>query len=158
HEQILKSLVSAGYEPVWSDVQIEHVGYQDPAAQQRKLNRNLRLLRMDYAVEPGDTSTLVHLGLTYFHLNRFPQARVYLEQLLSLNQSPTDHLRQVYAVLASMAMREGHPEEALTLLERALAIFPYGEYLLYLKAECLYELDRFAEARQALLQILQSPM
>jgi tetratricopeptide (TPR) repeat protein len=55
-----------------------------------------------------------------------------------------------------MAMREGKLYDALATLDRGLAVFPRGEYLLYLKAECLYELDRFSEARQTLLQILHN--
>ena len=51
---------SLGYEMAWSDVQIQHTGYLDPAVEQRKLNRDVRLLRMDYAVDPDNTSTLVH--------------------------------------------------------------------------------------------------
>jgi tetratricopeptide (TPR) repeat protein len=156
HEQISGNLLSLGYQMVWSDVQIDHTGYRDPAAEQRKLNRNLRLLRMDYAVDPDDMSTLIHLGLACFQLNRYEQARSYLGRLLSLTTEPSDHLRQVYGVLATMAMREGNPLDALMTLDRALTIFPYGEYLLYLKSECLYELDRFAEARQTLLRILQN--
>jgi tetratricopeptide (TPR) repeat protein len=157
HEQIWPNLSSLGYELVWSDVQIDHTGYQDPAAEQRKLARNLRLLRMDYAVEPDDTSTLTHLGLAYFHAQRFETARFYLQRLLSLTVAPNDHLRHVYGVLATMAMREGNPNDALATIDCGLELFPTGEYLLYQRAECLYEMDRFAEARQTLLRILQNP-
>jgi tetratricopeptide (TPR) repeat protein len=157
HEQIWPNLSSLGYELVWSDVQIDHTGYQDPAAEQRKLARNLRLLRMDYAVQPDDTSTLTHLGLAYFHTQKFERARFYLQRLLSLTSGAGDHLRHVYGVLAKMAMRQGNPNDALTTVDCGLELFPAGEYLLYLKAECLYELDRFAEARDTLLKILQNP-
>jgi len=157
HEQIWPSLKSLRYEIVWSDVCIDHTGYQDPIAEQRKFNRNLRLLRMDYAVNPEGASTLLHLGLAYFHSLRFDHARYYLQRLLSLTSVPADYLRQVYGVLATMHMREGKIEAALAILVRGLETFPFAEYLLYLKAECLYELDRFGEARSALLTILRNP-
>ena len=146
-----------GYEQFWSDVQIQHVGYLDTAVQQRKLNRNLRLLRMDYAVDPDDASTLVHLGLAYFHLGRLEQARCALQHLLKLGNSPGEHLRQVFGVLATIEIQEGRVQRALTILDQGLLLFPMGEYLLYLRAECLYELDRYAEARIAPSQILSGP-
>jgi glycosyltransferase involved in cell wall biosynthesis len=157
HEQIAPSLTNLGYELVWSDVQIDHTGYQDPVTEQRKLARNLQLLRMDYAVDPNDTSTLTHLGLAYFHALRFDKARFYLQRLFALATTPGEHLRHVYGALATMDMREGKLGEALKTIDHGLQLFSSDDYLLYLKAECFYELDRFAEARQALLQILRNP-
>jgi tetratricopeptide (TPR) repeat protein len=157
HEQLRPAPIDLGYEQVWSDIEIRHVGYQDPAVKQRKLNRDLRLLRMDYAVDPDDMSTLVHLGLTYFHLGRVQQARTTLQHLLKLDKSPGEHLRQVYGVLATMEMQEGNLLDMLTIVDQGLQLFPTGEYLLYLRAECLYELDRYAEAKVALSQIISGP-
>ena len=157
HEQIWPNLSSLGYELVWSDVQIDHTGYQDPVAEQRKLARNLRLLRMDYAVQPDDPSTLTHLGLAYFHAHRFEKARFYLQRLLSFTSGPGEHLRHVYGVLATMAMRKGNPNDALAIIDCGLERFPTAEYLLYLKAESLYELDRFSEARQYVIKDITEP-
>jgi tetratricopeptide (TPR) repeat protein len=157
HEQLRPAPTDLGYEQVWSDIRIQHVGYQNAAEQQRKSNRNLRLLRMDYAVDPDDSSTLVHLGLTYFHLGRREQARSTLLHLLKLDKKPGEHLRQVYGVLATMEMQEGRLREALSILDQGLLLFPRGEYLLYLRSECLYELDRYAEAKTALSQIISGP-
>ena len=154
HEQLRPEVHTLGYELAWCDVRIDHSGYADQGVYQRKLQRDLRLLRMDYAIDPDDASTLIHLGLTCFHLGRFQPARTYLERLLALTQTPSDHLRQVYGVLASMFMREGRTLEALNTLDRAVAIFPWADDLLYPRAECLYELDRYSEARETLMRIL----
>jgi glycosyltransferase involved in cell wall biosynthesis len=156
HEQLRPDLPSLGYDVAWSDVQIEHVGYQDRTIEQRKLHRDVRLLRMDYAVDPDDASTLVHLGLAYFRLGKWDEARLYLERVLAAAQSPGEYLRQVYAALASISLREGNVRAALQTLHRAEAIFPTDEYLLYLKADCLYELDEYAAAKDTLIQILTS--
>ena len=96
HEQLRPEVAQLGFDVQWSDVQIHHVGYQDPSLQQRKLQRDVRLLRMDYAVDPDDVSTLVHLGLAYFHLGRYDQARQFLGRLLQGSRTPAEHLRQVY--------------------------------------------------------------
>jgi Glycosyl transferase family 2/Tetratricopeptide repeat len=154
HEQLRPEVSALGYELAWSDVQIHHVGYQDVAEQQRKLQRDVRLLRMDYAVDPDDVSTLLHLGLAYFHLGRHEPARQCLTRLLRMVSAPAEHLRQVYGALATMDCQDGNPRQALATLDQGLAYFPAGEYLLYLRADCLYEMDRFAEAKETLLRIL----
>src|SRR4029079_19774233 len=44
HEQLRPEANKLGYDLQWSDVKIHHVGYQDGALQQRKLQRDVRLL------------------------------------------------------------------------------------------------------------------
>lgn len=167
HEQLRPPLGDLGYELVFSDVQIEHVGYRDATARQRKLQRDLRLLRMDYAVAPHDTSTRLHLGMTCFQLGRFDEARHHLRLVLAqAGQEPgavkaencePAHLRQVYAALAEIAMRLGQPREAMSVLREGLARFADDEYLRYLLAECHYLLDEFLQARQVLEELIALP-
>jgi tetratricopeptide (TPR) repeat protein len=157
HEQLRPEPDQLAFELLWSDVQILHIGYTEGAAYQRKLQRNVRLLLMDYAVDPDNVSTLIHLGLSYFHLGRFELARPHLERVLTLAAAPGDHLRQVYGSLASMALAEGKADEALERIDQALALFPGGEYLLLLRAESLYDLDRYAEAKTTLARIIDAP-
>jgi tetratricopeptide (TPR) repeat protein len=97
---------------------------------------------------------LVHLGLAYLHLGRRDQARQFLLKVVAAAKVSCEHLRQVFGALAIMAIHEGKPHEALATLDKALIHFPAGEYLLYLRAECLYELDRYAEAKHTLAQII----
>jgi tetratricopeptide (TPR) repeat protein len=157
HEQLRPAPGELGYEQVWSDIQIHHVGYQDAAMHQRKLNRDLRLLRMDYAVDPDDASTLVHMGLTYFHLGRWEQSRGVLRHLLQTGKGTGEYLRQVYGVLTTIDLHSGRLLDALATVDAGLARFPTAEYLLFLRCECLYELDRYDEAKTTLSQIITGP-
>jgi len=154
HEQLRPSPAQLGYDVIWSDVQIDHLGYADATIRQRKLNRDVRLLRMDYAVDPDDASTLVHLGLAYFRLGNFNEARKHLNRLLKKDNDAADYMRQVYAVLAECSLREGRVGDALATLHHSLRVFPTDENLLLLKAECHYELDQFEAAGDALTQIV----
>jgi tetratricopeptide (TPR) repeat protein len=156
HEQLRPEPTQLGYELFFSDVLIRHIGYSDCGALQRKLQRDLRLLRMDYAIDPSDHSTLLHLGMAYFNLGRANEARQHLRQLLATATVKSDYLRQVFCALATMDMRDGKFHEALAILDQGLSLFPRGEYLLYLRADCLYELDRFSEAKATLLRLLTS--
>jgi glycosyltransferase involved in cell wall biosynthesis len=155
HEQLRPDAATLGYEMLWSDVRIEHVGYQDDALKLRKLNRDVRLLRMDYAVDPDDTSTLVHLGLSYARLGLSNEARKYLLRLLKTDHA-SEWMRRVYSTLAELALREGKFQDGLDVIARGLSQFPDDQNLLYMQAECLYELDRFDAARGALLRIISS--
>lgn len=158
HEQVTPCPSTLGYELHWSDVQIEHVGYADPSLQQRKLHRDVRLLRMDYAIDPSNASTLLHLGMAYARLANYPEARKYLHALLSQQQpGPHDYLRRVYSSLIEIAMREGDMPAALEAAGAGLARFPDDQHLLYLLADALYEVDQFAAARDTLMRIILGP-
>jgi tetratricopeptide (TPR) repeat protein len=156
HEQVAPSLTALGYELLSSDVKVEHVGYCDSATHQRKLQRDLRLLRMDYALDPDDRSTLVHLAMTCLHLGQLNEAERHLRRVVAGVQQPHDYLNQVYAALAKIALQSGRATEALAVLDEALRLLPDAEYLLLLKADCLYELDRYDEAHQTLLAIIRA--
>jgi GT2 family glycosyltransferase len=52
HEQILPAVRGSGGEVRWSDVVVQHAGYQDPALRRRKLDRDLRLLHLEDAEHP----------------------------------------------------------------------------------------------------------
>src|SRR5262249_35909701 len=58
HEQIRPAVRRSGGEVRWTDVVIRHTGYQDAALRRRKLDRDLRLLRLEDAEHPDDPFTL----------------------------------------------------------------------------------------------------
>src|SRR5207302_1666521 len=62
HEQILPAIRKHRGEVRWSDVVIQHTGYQDAALRARKLQRDLRLLESDQAENPDEPFTLFNLG------------------------------------------------------------------------------------------------
>src|SRR5205085_9249666 len=68
HEQILPALRQTGCDVHWSDITVRHVGYTDPALRRRKLERDLRLLRLEDAERPDDPFTLFNLGSVYQEL------------------------------------------------------------------------------------------
>ena len=157
HEQILPAALSLGYQVYASPIQIKHVGYRDAAMLQRKLHRDIRLLRMDYALDPLHPGTLLHLGTTYAQLGNVAEARRHLLQLLQTNPQSADYLRRAHSVLAELSLREGQYTEALHNLTPAIAQFPADDHLAYLLAEVLYELDQYPAAQQVLSHLIQRP-
>ncbi len=80
HEQILPSLRELGGDVRWSDVVIHHIGYQDPALRQRKLERDFRLLGLEHAENPGDAFVLFNLGMILHDWHRYDEALPYLRR------------------------------------------------------------------------------
>jgi tetratricopeptide (TPR) repeat protein len=154
HEQFVPSFAELGYEQVLTDVQIEHVGYLDRAENERKLRRKLRLLRMDYAVDPENPSTLLHLASTHWGMKSAREARTHLLQLLSLATGEANYLRWAYEALTQMSLADGKPREALQWAIRGLEAFPNGEYLLFLRATAHYVLDEFVPAARILQSLI----
>ena len=62
HEQILPAIRRTGGQVRWTSITIQHTGYQDPALRRRKLERDLRLLRLEDAEQPDDPFTLFNWG------------------------------------------------------------------------------------------------
>ena len=66
HEQILGAIRRLGGDVAWTDLYVVHSGSdQSPAAQARKLERDLRLLMLELAERPEHPFTLFNLGMTY---------------------------------------------------------------------------------------------
>lgn len=78
HEQILPSLRRRGADVRWSDVVIQHIGYQDSALRRRKLERDGRILRLENAQKPDDPFILFNLGSIAQELGRVEEAAAFL--------------------------------------------------------------------------------
>jgi glycosyltransferase involved in cell wall biosynthesis len=154
HEQLRPNPESLGHEVVWTDIQIDHLGYQSPALLQRKLRRNIRLLAMDYAIDPTDSSTLFHLGMAYATLENHAEARRYLRRLVAADTGACDCMERVYRALAELSLTEGDFDGSLRILSHGLSKYPGHEGLLYLQASYLFQLGRYDEARIALEQVM----
>lgn len=157
HEQIHALPGTPEFEFVFSDVRIDHRGYRDPALTQRKLQRNIRLLRMEYAVHPDDPVTLLELGLAYARHRKTGEARRYFDRLLETAPRDRVHTRGVFAALVELAIQEGNHQEAVDLTARGLVFFPDDEYLAFLQSEALYQLGEYGAARMVLWRLINGP-
>lgn len=74
HEQILPAVNCQGGVVRWSDVIVDHTGYQDPTLRQGKLARNLRLLEFEVAEKPDDSFALFNLGWTLLDFGKYEES------------------------------------------------------------------------------------
>ncbi|HEY2412468.1 MAG TPA: glycosyltransferase [Pirellulaceae bacterium] len=156
--EVLKPWPSAlGHEVIFSDIVIDHLGYRDIRLTQRKLRRNARLLRMEFAITPDEPSVLMDLGSAYAQLGDSIKARDYLRFVLACKPRVPLLARRAYTTLAELDLTEGNFSEAAALLKAALQEFSEDEYLRYMYSEALYNLGQYSEARTALLSVLHQP-
>src|SRR5262245_392365 len=156
HEQLHPDFLTLGYQRYFTDIQIDHLGYTDRALAERKARRKLRLLRMDYAVDPNDFSTLFHLGMA-LRDSHPAEARTHLLRVVQFPEKARACTRAAYNTLAQMSLRAGQPNEALQWLVCGLSIFPNDEYLLFAQASAFYHLQDYAAAARTLECILRIP-
>ncbi|MDX1948598.1 MAG: glycosyltransferase [Pirellulaceae bacterium] len=157
HEQILPSLERAGAAIAQTDVQITHLGYRDPAQVRRKVNRDLRLLRLEYAIDPGDAVTLFNLGLTHMRIGAFGDALTYLLSSLKNARGQADWMRRLFALASEALQRLSRREEALSVLSQGEQLFPHDAELLTRKANLLCQVGDLGGAERVLVRLLRAP-
>jgi predicted O-linked N-acetylglucosamine transferase (SPINDLY family)/glycosyltransferase involved in cell wall biosynthesis len=156
HEQILPSVRRCGGQVRWSDVVIRHAGYQDPALRRRKLDRDLRLLRLEDEEHPGQPFTLFNLGSVYQELGRHAEAIPLLRRSLGLSRPADSIVRKLYALLAGCHRALGQTEEALAACREGLGVCPGDPELLFVQALLLQERGDPAGAESCLLALLST--
>ncbi|MCI0377860.1 MAG: glycosyltransferase, partial [Gemmataceae bacterium] len=157
HEQILPAVNRIGGVVRWADVVIDHVGYQDAGARKSKLERNLRILELDYGERPQDGFTLFNLGWTLLDLGRTDEALQRLKQALDNTRPTSSTLRKLYHLL-TVAHRTPKPcDEALAMCREGLKKFPDDAELLFEEGVLLRDRDDLLGAEQSWLRLLETP-
>lgn len=134
HEQILPSLRTTGADVQWSDVCVRHVGYVDPAVRRRKLDRDLRLLKLDEAEKPSDPFTLFNLGSIYHELGDFAAGVTVLEKSLAGSHVKDSIVRKTFALLARCQHHGGDRRKAEATCRQGRQHYPDDAELLFLAA------------------------
>jgi glycosyltransferase involved in cell wall biosynthesis len=131
HEQILPAVNRAGGNVRWTDVVVQHVGYQNADVRRRKLERNLRLLQLDDGERADDSFTLFNLGWTMLDLGHVVEAGPKLKRSLETAKPDSSILRKLYHLLAVVRRQLGAPGEALEHCRQGLERFPDDGELLW---------------------------
>lgn len=156
HEQILPAVNRAGGVVRWADVIIDHVGYVDSAARRGKLERNLRLLELDYAERPDDAFTLFNLGWTLLDLGRTDEALTHLQKALEKTKPSSSTLRKLYHLLALADRHLERKEEALQMCREGLERFPLDAEMLCEQGLLQRDQGDFREAEKSWLSLLDA--
>jgi GT2 family glycosyltransferase/tetratricopeptide (TPR) repeat protein len=160
HEQILPAIRACGGEVRFADVVIRHSGYCDTALRQKKLERDLRLLRLEEAEQPHDPFTLFNLGAITQELGRHAEAIPLLRQSLERSQPSDSIVRKLYALMASCHRALGQRPEALQACAQGRQHYPDDIELLFQEGILRREegdLEGAARSLEQLLYVQQPP-
>src|SRR5262249_44267069 len=147
HEQILPAVRGVGGEVRWADVVIRHTGYQDPALRRAKLDRDLRLLRLDEQEHPTDPFIQFNLGSVLQELGKYEEALVPLGKSLRASHPADSIVRKLYALVAGCQRALGRRREALAACRAGREHYPDDAELLFLEGLRLRDLgNRVAAA------------
>jgi tetratricopeptide (TPR) repeat protein len=152
HEQVIPSIRRAGGLVQRTDIYVVHSGADHtPAGRRKKLDRDLRLLRLDLAERPDHPFVLFNLGMTHADAGEHGQAVEYLLRAIEVAQPDESQVRKAYALLvASYSQLERHDDAWRTCLG-GLELFPRDPELLFRAGMLHHHFGRLAEAEQAYL-------
>ncbi len=158
HEQILPAIRRSGGETAWTDLFVVHAGYDhSPEGQERKKQRDLKLLHLELEDWPEHPFTLFNLGMTYADVGEYERAADFLARSVRRSGEGESHLRKAYALLTYCHARLGRPDLAGEACERGLRSFPEDAELRFRRALLLHEAGRLEESAAAYREVLDGP-
>lgn len=157
HEQILPAIRRLGGTVRWCPVTIHHVGYRDPDLRRRKLERDLRILKLEIQDRPDHPFPLFNLGSVHYELGDLPAALDAFCRSLQGSQ-PTDSItRKLYAMIAHCQRRLNDPVQALETCRAGLVHCPDDPEILFQEALLLRASGHPVQAETAIRKVLALP-
>ncbi|HVS38638.1 MAG TPA: glycosyltransferase [Gemmataceae bacterium] len=156
HEQLLPAVRKSGGEVRWSDVTVHHTGYQDPDLRARKVQRDLRLLKLEDADRPDDPFTLFNLGSAYHELGKPAEALPRLLRSLEKSHPHDSIVRKLYSLIAGCHRQQGRPDEALAICRDGRRIYPDDPELLLAESMLLRDRGDLAGAEACVLRVFDA--
>ncbi|RLS54825.1 MAG: glycosyltransferase [Planctomycetota bacterium] len=155
HEQIIPAIRRAGGEVAWTDIYVVHSGSdQSPEAQNRKRERDFRILQKEIDERPDHPFALFNIGMTHADARQYEQAIHFLKRCVEASGPEESHLRKAYALLVSSLANLNRAEEASAACQRGLDRFPQDKELLFRQATLDQNQGRLALAAAGYRRLL----
>ncbi len=155
HEQITPSIFAMGKSIDFTDLIIEHLGYNKSREEMnKKVKRNYNMLIQHVKEEPLNGYAWYQLGQTLAQLMLFKEAEDAIRMAIKTGKLSESVFASASATLAQIVGSNKNFEEALFWSEQSLAKAPEQVYALHLKAYALMYLNRLKESEQAFLEVL----
>lgn len=150
HEQILPSIRRLDGEIGWTDIFVTHSGSDTSVAgRKRKLDRDLRLLKLDLADRPDHPFVLFNFGMTFNDMGQHAEAVYWLRRSLAFSLPQESHVRKCYAILIQSLAEVGAVSQAILTVEQSLKLFPDDPELWFRKGLLSQNSGQFDEAIHA---------
>jgi glycosyltransferase involved in cell wall biosynthesis len=155
YEQVLPSVRRLGGKLRHTEVIIQHPGYQNAAVHRGKIERNLRLARLDLAEHDDDAFILYSIGVFEQLLGNFAESIPFLERGRDQVRPAASYAVKLHALLIQAHHRLNQGEEARAACRAASTLFPQDPELLYLEGILLQQAGDLEGAEGCLLQLLK---
>jgi len=154
HEQIQPALEFTGAEFRSMPIVIRHRGYADDGIAFRKLERNLRLARLDLQERPDDAFVLFNLGSIYCGLNQPDEALPLLRRSWAITGAESTISPRTCALICHCQQQLGQVDDALHWCLEARSVFPQDVELLHTEADLRLAENDLAGAEGCMTQWL----
>ncbi|MCX7879544.1 MAG: glycosyltransferase [Ignavibacteria bacterium] len=156
HEQIAPSIFENGMNMSFSNIIIQHLGYnQSREIMEEKIRRNYRMLIQHVKEEPLNGYAWFQLGQTLAQMSLFNEAEKSIRMAIETKTLAKSVLASACSTLAKMVGNKGKYDEALFWAEKSLENAPNQIYAMHIKAYALLYLGRFEEAIEAFHIVLR---
>jgi glycosyltransferase involved in cell wall biosynthesis/tetratricopeptide (TPR) repeat protein len=154
HEQILPALRLTGVTILFSDLTINHVGYQEPGLRARKLERDMRILLLEHSEMPNHPFTLFNLANAYRQKGDTVQALDYFRKSLAGSAATDSIVSQLYATIAQCERELKRPAEAVATCRLGRTYYPEDAEILFTESLALHDLGELAGAIAVLERLI----
>lgn len=132
HEQILPSIRRASGNVVFTDIHVVHAGSdQTVEGQQRKLERDFRILKLDLEERPNHPFVLFNLGMTHENAGEYSLAETFLRRSIDVAGQNESHLAKAWALLVNCLRCQSRDRDAVEAASKGLTQFPDNQELLF---------------------------
>jgi glycosyltransferase involved in cell wall biosynthesis len=156
HEQILPSLRRAGLEVRFSELSVTHQNYdRSDAGQEKKRQRDFRLLELDLRDRPNHPFVLFNLGMTHLYATKeYEVAAHYLRRSLDESDWTDSIVRKAYAMITTARICQQDWGAAIAANEEGRSYYSDDAELLFQAGQIYQHVGRFSEARKALERLM----
>lgn len=155
HEQITPSIFAIGKSINFSELVIEHLGYnQSREVMEAKVKRNYAMLIEHVQEEPLNAYSWYQLGQTLAQMKLIEEAEKTIRFALQLGNLSDSVYSSATSTLAQIVGNRKNFDECLHWADKSLEKAPGQVYALHLKAFALLYLNRFDEAEQLFNEVL----
>jgi glycosyltransferase involved in cell wall biosynthesis len=140
HEQVIDSIINAGFKISDSNIEFIHEGYNhDAVTMRKKQKRNLDLLLRQTKLDPNNAYNLFQLARTYLALNDLHNAETIIADAISLSTNDDSVKPQALNYGALIAYKNNNKDLAKARAELSLSLQPNQGFANYIIGECHYD-------------------
>jgi len=155
HEQIAPSIFALGRSIDFSNITIDHLGYnQSREVMEAKIRRNYQLLLAHVKEEPENAYAWFQLGQTLAQMQLLPEAEKTIRLALQLGSLSDSIYASAASTLSQLVGSKSNFAEALYWAEKSLEKAPEQAFALNLKGFALLQLNQLDQAEAVLNEVI----